>query len=153
MKFNNTDGIKKDSDFRRIYQKSKSFADRNLVIYYMNNNVGKSRIGISISKKVGKANVRNRIRRYIKESYRLNIDSKIKRGYDIVFIARVNSSNSDYKAIEKSIKYITKKANVIKKDGGTNESNKKNKWFFCESLYISNRILSEIYFSIKRSKL
>lgn len=153
MKFNNTDGIKKDSDFRRIYQKGKSFADRNLVIYYINNNVGKSRIGISISKKVGKANVRNRIRRCIKESYRLNIDSKIKRGYDIVFIARVNSSNSDYKAIEKSIKYITKKANVIKKDGGTNESNKKNKWFFCESLYISNRILSEIYFSIKRSKL
>lgn len=127
MKFNNTDGIKKDSDFRKIYQKGKSFADRNLVIYYLRNNTNKSRIGISISKKVGKANVRNRIRRYIKESYRINIDPYIKSGYDLVFIARVNSSNSDYKSIEKSIKYITKRTNVIKKDGDINESNKKNK--------------------------
>ena len=68
MQFNNTDGIKKDSDFRRVYQRGKSLADRNLVIYTMKNKSDKSRIGISISKKVGKAHVRNRIRRCIKEA-------------------------------------------------------------------------------------
>lgn len=114
MNFNNTDGIKKDSDFRRVYQRGKSMADRNLVIYTMKNGKDRSRIGISISKKVGKANVRNRIRRYIKEAYRLNIDEKIKPGYDIVFIARINSQNSEYRDIEKSMKYITKKASVVK---------------------------------------
>ena len=50
MQFNNTDGIKKDSDFRRVYQRGKSLADRNLVIYTMKNKSDKSRIGISISK-------------------------------------------------------------------------------------------------------
>lgn len=113
MHFNNTDGIRKDSDFRRVYQKGKSFADRNLVIYTLKNGSNKSRIGISISKKVGKANVRNRIRRYIKEAYRLNIDEKVNTGLDIVFIARINSQNAKYKDIEKSIKYITRKANAV----------------------------------------
>lgn len=115
MHFNNTDGIEKDSDFRKVYQRGKSMADRNLVIYTYKNGRDKSRIGISISKKVGKANVRNRIRRYIKEAYRLNIDENIKEGYDIVFIARINSQNSEYKDIEKSMKYITRKAGVMKK--------------------------------------
>lgn len=114
MNFNNTEGIKKDSDFRRVYRKGKSFADRNLVIYKMKNNGGGSRIGISISKKVGKAVVRNKIRRYIKEAYRLNIDGIVLKGYDIVFIARINSSSSSYVDIEKSIKYITKKAKLIR---------------------------------------
>ncbi|SEN90796.1 ribonuclease P protein component [Peptostreptococcus russellii] len=116
MHFNNTDGIKKDSDFRRVYQKGKSFADRNLVIYTMKNGKDRSRIGISISKKVGKANVRNKIRRYIKEAYRLNIDENVKPGLDIVFIARINSQNAEYKDIEKSIKYISRKANAVKVD-------------------------------------
>lgn len=114
MNFNNTEGIKKDSDFRRVYKKGKSLADRNLVVYKMKNNKNVSRIGISISKKVGKAVVRNKIRRYIKEAYRLNIDDIVLRGYDIVFIARINSSNSSYVDIERSMKYITKKARLIK---------------------------------------
>ena len=114
MKFCNTDGIKKDSDFRRIYQKGKSFADRNLVIYTKQNGQKKSRIGISVSKKVGKANVRNKVRRYIKEAYRLNVDPEIKNGIDIVFIARINSSNCSYWDIEKSMKYVAKKTGIMK---------------------------------------
>lgn len=114
MKFCNTDGLKKDSDFRKVYQKGKSFADRNLVIYTLPNGKKTSRIGISISKKVGKANVRNRLRRCIKEAYRLNIDPVVKNGVDIIFIARINSSEATYWDIEKSMKYISKKSGVIK---------------------------------------
>ena len=117
MHFNNTDGIKKDSDFRKVYQRGKSLADRNLVIYTMKNKSDKSRIGISISKKVGKAHERNRIRRCIKEAYRLNIDDKVLGGYDLVFIARINAADKDYRELEKSLKYICKKANIITKDG------------------------------------
>lgn len=114
MQFNNTDGIKKDIDFRKIYQRGRSFADRNLVIYTLKNGKSKSRIGISISKKVGKAHVRNKLRRYIKEVYRLEIDPYIKPGYDIVFIGRINAKNADYYDIKKSLNYITKKTKVVK---------------------------------------
>ena len=125
MQFNNTDGIKKDSDFRRVYQRGKSLADRNLVIYTMKNKSDKSRIGISISKKVGKAPVRNRIRRCIKEAYRLNIDERVQAGYDMVFIARISAADKDYREIERSLKYICKKANIIKKDGKKQVSKKR----------------------------
>ena len=125
MHFNNTDGIKKDSDFRKVYQRGKSLADRNLVIYTMKNKSDKSRIGISISKKVGKAQERNRIRRCIKEAYRLNIDDKVLGGYDLVFIARINAADKDYKELERSLKYICKKANIIKKDGKKQVSKKR----------------------------
>lgn len=125
MHFNNTYGIKKDSDFRKVYQRGKSLADRNLVIYTMKNKFDKSRIGISISKKVGKAHERNRIRRCIKEAYRLNIDDKVLGGYDLVFIARINAADKDYRELEKSLKYICKKANIIKKDGKKQVSKKR----------------------------
>lgn len=125
MHFNNTDGIKKDSDFSKVYQRGKSLADRNLVIYTMKNKSDKSRIGISISKKVGKAHERNRIRRCIKEAYRLNIDDKVLGGYDLVFIARINAADKDYRELEKSLKYICKKANIIKKDGKKQVSKKR----------------------------
>ena len=125
MHFNNTDGIKKDSDFRKVYQRGKSLADRNLVIYTMKNKSDKSRIGISISKKVGKAHERNRIRRCIKEAYRLNLDDKVLGGYDLVFIARINAADKDYRELEKSLKYICKKANIIKKDGKKQVSKKR----------------------------
>ena len=125
MHFNNTDGIKKDSDFRKVYQRGKSLADRNLVIYTMKNKSDKSRIGISISKKVGKAHERNRIRRCIKEAYRLNIDDKVLGGYDLVFIARINAADKDYKELVRSLKYICKKANIIKKDGKKQVSKKR----------------------------
>ena len=125
MQFNNTDGIKKDSDFRRVYQRGKSLADRNLVIYTMKNKSDKSRIGISISKKVGKAHVRNRIRRCIKEAYGLNIDERVQAGYDMVFIARISAADKDYREIERSLKYICKKANIIKKDGKKQVSKKR----------------------------
>ena len=125
MHFNKTEGIVKDSDFRKVYQRGKSLADRNLVIYTMKNKSDKSRIGISISKKVGKAHERNRIRRCIKEAYRLNIDDKVLGGYDLVFIARINAADKDYRELEKSLKYICKKANIIKKDGKKQVSKKR----------------------------
>ncbi|WP_304341376.1 ribonuclease P protein component [Metaclostridioides mangenotii] len=112
MYFSRTNGIKKDSDFRKVYKHGKSFANKYLVIYILKNRSDTSRIGISVSKKVGKAVTRNKVRRLIKEAYRLNIDNKIKPGYDIVFIARVSSSNASFEDIDKSVKYLVKKTGV-----------------------------------------
>ena len=103
MYFNETERLRKDSDFRRVYKHGKSFANRYLVMYIMRNNLEYNRVGISVSKKVGKAIVRNKVKRRIRESFRLDVDKKIKSGYDIVFIARVAISDMQYNEINKSI--------------------------------------------------
>ena len=113
MYFNETERLRKDSDFRRVYKHGKSFANRYLVMYIMRNNLEYNRVGISVSKKVGNAINRNKIRRRIKESYRLNIDANVKYGYDIVFIARVAIKEADYKDIEKSMTHLIRKAGLI----------------------------------------
>ena len=73
--------------FRRAYGKGKSFTSPVLITYVVKNRGKRKRVGIVTSKKIGKANKRNRARRVIKEAYRLIFD-KVLPGYDFVFVAR-----------------------------------------------------------------
>lgn len=114
MDFKRTQGLKKDSDFRKVYKHGKSFANRNLVMYILDNKSDSTRVGISVSKKVGNAINRNKVRRRIREGFRLIGDEYIKSGYDIVFIARIASKECEYKDIEKSVKYLINKAQILK---------------------------------------
>lgn len=112
MDFNNTLGLKKDTDFRKVYKHGKSFANKYLVVYILKNNLNINRVGFSVSKKVGKSIVRSRVRRLLKESYRLSCDGNIESGYDLIFIARIPCNESDYKTINKSIINVIKKSKI-----------------------------------------
>ena len=103
--------LRKDSDFKNIYRKGKSLATKTLVFYFIKNDLGYTRVGYSISKKVGKAVTRNRIRRLIKENLKDIPD--LKDGYDIIFIGRIPSSESDYKEIGESVRYLFRKSGVL----------------------------------------
>jgi len=104
------ESLKKPSEFSKVYKRGKSYADKNIVIYYMPNQLGMTRVGFSISKKVGNAVVRNRVRRFIKESLRVNFTNI--GNCDLVFVARVRSSQVDYHEITRSLKYIFKKISI-----------------------------------------
>ena len=103
--------IKKDRQFRYIYSRGKSFANKKLVIYYIKNNDEKLRVRISISKKVGKAVVRNRLRRLIKENIRLN--QNLKSGYSMIFLARVGADDLDFNTMKSSINHLLKRCDLI----------------------------------------
>lgn len=103
--------IKKDRQFRYIYSRGKSFANKKLVVYYIKNNDEKLRVGISISKKVGKAVVRNRLRRLIKENIRLN--QNLKSGYSMIFLARVGADDLDFNTMKSSINHLLKRCDLI----------------------------------------
>ena len=82
------ESLKKTADFRNVYKNGKSYANKYLVMYIMENNRTENRLGISVSKKVGNSVVRHRITRLIRESYRLH-ENIFNSGLDIVVIARI----------------------------------------------------------------
>ncbi len=106
--------IHKNYEYRIVYNKGKSFSNNLFVMYIYKNKKNNlvNRLGISVSKKVGKSVTRNRVRRLVYEVYRLNL-SKLKTGYDIVFIARSRSNDKSYVEIEKNIVNLLNKGMLI----------------------------------------
>lgn len=106
--------LRKNEDFRKVYQKRKSMANKLLIIYISENGYEYNRVGFTVSKKVGKSVVRSRVKRLLSESYRLN-DDKVVQGYDIIFVARNTSVDATYKEIESAVMHLLKKMKLIKK--------------------------------------
>jgi ribonuclease P protein component len=109
MKFSAS--LKLNHIFRRLYRTS-GFAGLYLVLYARKNRTEANRVGITVSKKLGKANVRNRIRRRLREAYRLNED-QFQPGWDIVLVARSKALDAKFADIEKSFLSLAKKAGIL----------------------------------------
>ena len=106
------DRLRKSKDFKKVYNNGKSLATYNLVLYYYSNRTDKNRVGFSISKKIGNAVVRNKIKRRLREIIR--IKENLKKGYDIIIIARKPVIRLDYKGMERDIDKLFKRANLYK---------------------------------------
>jgi ribonuclease P protein component len=107
-----SESLKKNEDFKEVYNKGKSAADRFLVLYVKKNDLGRNRVGISVSKKVGNSVVRHRVTRLIREGYRLQ-EEYFHIGYDLVFIARINAKDCAYREIESAIYHLGQKHHIV----------------------------------------
>ena len=100
-----SESLKKNQDFKVVYQNGTSYANRLLVMYVLKNQHKKNRLGISVSKKVGNSVVRHRITRLIRESYRLN-ETLFEKGLDIVVVARTGAKGRSYQEIESALLHL-----------------------------------------------
>ena len=103
MKF--SESLKKNSDFQNVSRQGKSYANRYLVMYVLENHTEGNRLGISVSKKVGNSVIRHHLTRLIRESYRLHEDM-FNNGLDIVVIARSTARDISYHETESALLHL-----------------------------------------------
>lgn len=87
--------LKKNHEFRRLYQKGASAVAGSMVLYCRKNRLGHNRLGITVSVKLGNAVKRNRARRRLREVFRL-AGPDLRQGYDIILVARSRAADGDY---------------------------------------------------------
>jgi ribonuclease P protein component len=107
--------IKKNKEFQAAFQHGHSFANRQFVIYSLKKE-GQDyfRIGLSVSKKIGNAVTRNRIKRYLRQSI-FELNDQLAPGNDYVIIARKPAAEMDVFEVKKSLTHVFKVGKVLKK--------------------------------------
>ncbi len=111
-----TESLRKTPEFRYVYRRGKSVANRYLVLYKCKNNQAVNRLGVSVSKKVGNSVVRSRVTRLIKESYRLMEVDIEEPGWDFVIVARTNANGATYHEIAESLQQLLKQQRIFIKN-------------------------------------
>jgi ribonuclease P protein component len=112
MKFSSS--LKLNHIFRRLYRTS-GCANAMMVLYARRNRTGENRVGITVSKKLGKAHIRNRVRRRLREVYRLN-EALFQPGWDIVAVARHKAIDCDFQELTKGYLALAKKAGILREE-------------------------------------
>lgn len=108
----NTLSIKLNRDFKRLYYKGGCVGNDLIVMYYRKNSFKCNRLGITVGKKIGSAVKRNRVKRLIRESYRL-MESEVAGNYDIVIVARSKAAEADYGSVSGAVRRLFKKSGLL----------------------------------------
>ena len=103
--------LTKPDQYALVYNKGKSWVSDLIVVKALPNELNLSRCGFSVSKRVGKAVVRNRVKRLLREILRLK---PLKLGWDIIFIARPSAANADYASLEKLVGNLLSRAQLLR---------------------------------------
>ena len=107
--------LKENYEFRRMYAKGKSGVSPCLVVYCRPNHRAHNRLGITVGAKLGHAVVRNRVRRRLREIYRLN-QPRMKQGYDVVLVGRVRAVSASYQELERAFLRVCEKLSLLEND-------------------------------------
>ena len=107
------ESIRKNSDFQLVYRSGKKMANKYLIVFSMPNNREFSRLGVSVSKKIGNSVVRHRITRLLRESFRLN-ESEFHSSWDIIVVARSGSVGSNFCEINRAFLKLLNLLGIIK---------------------------------------
>lgn len=106
--------LRKNKQFQSVYRYGKSYANRMMVIYVLSNKDTQRKVGFAAGKRLGNAVVRNRVKRLLRETYRLN-QHKLKLGFDLLLVGRKPMVDVKYKVVSKAFGDLCTKANIFDK--------------------------------------
>jgi len=110
--------LKKSAEFQRVRAQKKSWAHPLLVLYVATNDLDVTRVGISVTKRTGKAVIRNRVKRLIREAVRGLLPSMAS-GHDLVFAARGAASGASYEQVRQAAENLLRRARLISRSPTT----------------------------------
>lgn len=102
--------LRSRKEFAAVYERGRSWPNRLVVLRASPNSLQSSRFGFSVSRRLGNAVARNRVRRRLREAVRL---STIVPGWDMVFIARNQAGQSDYHMLKKAVEDVLRRASFL----------------------------------------
>lgn len=106
--------LKKRWEFEKVYKQGKRYWNKNFAIYVLPNGMPRTRLGLTVSKKVGNSVQRNRVKRLIRESFRLSKEH-IMSGYDIVVVAQKNAYGLKYQQAQSALLSLLHQAGIVKR--------------------------------------
>lgn len=104
--------LKKNHEFRRLYQKGASAVAGGMVLYCRKNRLGHNRAGFTVSVKLGNAVKRNRARRRLREVYRLN-SPRLSQGWDLILVARGRTLTAPWRELNDSFLRLARKLGLL----------------------------------------
>lgn len=104
--------LKKNTEFKKVYKQGRSVANRFAVMYILQNGTPHRKAGFSVSKKVGCAVLRNRIKRLFREVFRLN-QGQLLTGINIIFIARQSAKEASFQELVRAFHDLYRKARIL----------------------------------------
>ncbi|NPV53131.1 MAG: ribonuclease P protein component [Firmicutes bacterium] len=103
--------LRKGSEFQRVFKTGKSHVHDLVVLYTLESGLPTSRVGFSVSKRLGCAVRRNRLKRLLREAYR-SIDERVKEGFDLIVLPRWRANYSGFIEIKDALQALVKKAGL-----------------------------------------
>jgi ribonuclease P protein component len=104
--------LKNSWEFKRVYRYGRTVVSKNIVLYYYSNGGQNNRLGLSVSKKVGKSVIRNRIKRIYREAF-MKVEKELITGYDFIIIARRPAADVSFNEAYRELHFLCRRGKML----------------------------------------